>query len=84
MPGGGGKGKGKEEEPLLSFHGVAYINLSPLLYPGGEGGRERGEGGRERANKGERRGGTVHVLMCYFSLPFSHTHLWSLLPAPLQ
>ena len=44
VPGGGGKGKGKEEEPLLSFHGVAYVNLSPLLYPGGEGRREGGSG----------------------------------------
>ena len=29
-----GKGKGKEEEAVVSHHGVAYLNLSPLLYPG--------------------------------------------------
>ena len=29
-----GKGKGREEETLLSHHGVAYLDLSPLLYPG--------------------------------------------------
>lgn len=32
------KGKGKpqtsEDEPNISFHGVAYINMAPLLYPG--------------------------------------------------
>ena len=32
--GGGGKGRGKEEEPTLSCHAVAYLDLSPLLYPG--------------------------------------------------
>ena len=30
----GGKGKSKEEEPLQSHHGVVYLDLSPLLYPG--------------------------------------------------
>ena len=30
----GGKGK-KEDEGHLGFHGVAYVNLAPLLYPGG-------------------------------------------------
>lgn len=30
-----GKGKAKEEEPVLSHHAVAYLNLAPLLYPGG-------------------------------------------------
>ncbi len=33
----GGKGAkvSKEpQEPLLSYHGVAYLDLSPLLYPG--------------------------------------------------
>ncbi|XP_064394779.1 cilia- and flagella-associated protein 70-like isoform X2 [Halichondria panicea] len=29
-----GKGKAKEEEPTLSHHAVAYLNLAPLLYPG--------------------------------------------------
>ena len=29
-----GKGKGKEEDTLTSHHGVAYLDLSPLLYPG--------------------------------------------------
>lgn len=29
----GGKAK-KEEEPQPSYHGVAYVNLTPLLYPG--------------------------------------------------
>ena len=53
VPSGGGRGKGKEEEPILSFHGVAYVNLSPLLYPGGEGGREGGRG----------EGTVVHVYM---------------------
>lgn len=32
------KGKGKqqsnEEDQNISFHGVAYVNLAPLLYPG--------------------------------------------------
>ena len=35
MVGGGGKGKGKEEEQVLSYHAVSYINLAPMLYPGG-------------------------------------------------
>ena len=35
IPATGGKGKAKEEEPVLSHHAVAYINLAPLLYPGG-------------------------------------------------
>jgi tetratricopeptide (TPR) repeat protein len=29
-----GKGKGKEEDPVPSYHGVAYVDLSALLYPG--------------------------------------------------
>ena len=29
-----GRGKGKEEETTLSHHGMAYINMSSLLYPG--------------------------------------------------
>jgi len=28
------KTKGKEEESLTSYHGVAYVDLAPLLYPG--------------------------------------------------
>ncbi|XP_033101103.1 cilia- and flagella-associated protein 70-like isoform X2 [Anneissia japonica] len=28
------KAKGKEEENPIFFHGVAYVNLAPLLYPG--------------------------------------------------
>lgn len=28
------KTKGKEEEALVSYHGVVYIDLAPLLYPG--------------------------------------------------
>jgi len=28
------KGKGKEEEAATSFHGIAYVDLAPLLYPG--------------------------------------------------
>ncbi|KAJ8044742.1 Cilia- and flagella-associated protein 70 [Holothuria leucospilota] len=28
------KGKGKDEENQFFFHGVAYVNLAPLLYPG--------------------------------------------------
>ena len=35
IPATGGKGKAKEEEPILSHHAVAYVNLAPLLYPGG-------------------------------------------------
>ena len=35
IPVTGGKGKAKEEEPTLSYHAVAYVNLAPLLYPGG-------------------------------------------------
>ena len=35
IPVTGGKGKAKEEEPSLSYHAVAYVNLAPLLYPGG-------------------------------------------------
>eukprot|EP00731_Ephydatia_muelleri_P033352 Em0028g27a len=31
---GGTKGKTKEEEVAMSFHGVTYVNLAPLLYPG--------------------------------------------------
>ncbi|XP_053131743.1 cilia- and flagella-associated protein 70 isoform X2 [Hemicordylus capensis] len=31
--GGGGGGAGGDEEPI-SFHGVAFVNLVPLLYPG--------------------------------------------------
>ena len=34
MPGSAGKGKGKEEDPVISHHAVAYLNLAPLLYPG--------------------------------------------------
>ena len=34
VPGGGGRGRGKEEAPTLSCHAVAYLDLSPLLYPG--------------------------------------------------
>ncbi len=30
----GGKGKAKEEELVTSFHGVAYVDMAPLLYPG--------------------------------------------------
>lgn len=30
----GQKGKGKEDECITSFHGVAYVDLAPLLYPG--------------------------------------------------
>lgn len=26
----------QEDDGHLSFHGVAYINLAPLLYPGGK------------------------------------------------
>ena len=29
----GGKGKG-EDEGHVSFHGVVYLDLAPLLYPG--------------------------------------------------
>ena len=29
-----GRGKGKEEETILSHHGMAYIDMSSLLYPG--------------------------------------------------
>ena len=29
-----GRGKSKEEETMMTHHGVAYINLSSLLYPG--------------------------------------------------
>ena len=29
-----GRGKGKEEEITLSHHGMAYIDMSSLLYPG--------------------------------------------------
>lgn len=29
------KGKTKEEEVAMSYHGVTYVNLAPLLYPGG-------------------------------------------------
>lgn len=58
MPSGGGKGKGKEEEPVLSYHGVGYVDLSPLLYPGGESGAERRGMGEEREGRGRgRRGG---------------------------
>ena len=31
---GAQKVKGKEEELVVSFHGVAYVDLAPLLYPG--------------------------------------------------
>ena len=31
MPTGG---KGKKDDDGTSFHGVVYINLAPLLYPG--------------------------------------------------
>ncbi|KAJ8398771.1 hypothetical protein AAFF_G00419680 [Aldrovandia affinis] len=36
IPKGGkaGKDKAAEEEALISFHGVAYVDLAPLLYPG--------------------------------------------------
>ena len=30
----GKSGKSKEVEPILSSHAVAYLDLSPLLYPG--------------------------------------------------
>lgn len=36
IPATGGKGKAKEEEPVLSYHAVTYVNLAPLLYPGGK------------------------------------------------
>ena len=29
-----GKGKGGEDDTHVSFHGVVYINMAPLLYPG--------------------------------------------------
>ncbi|XP_042293784.1 cilia- and flagella-associated protein 70 [Sceloporus undulatus] len=32
--GGGGGGAGGAEEEAISFHGVAFVNLVPLLYPG--------------------------------------------------
>ena len=32
--GKGGKGKGGDDETHTSFHGVVYLNLAPLLYPG--------------------------------------------------
>ncbi|XP_060642269.2 cilia- and flagella-associated protein 70 [Anolis sagrei] len=32
--GGGGGGAGTAEEEAISFHGVAFVNLVPLLYPG--------------------------------------------------
>ena len=35
VPSAGGKGKVKEEDPVLSYHGVSYLNFAPLLYPGG-------------------------------------------------
>ena len=28
------KGKGKEEDYTASFHGIAYVDLAPLIYPG--------------------------------------------------
>lgn len=28
------KGKGKESEPHYSYHGIAYVDLAPLIYPG--------------------------------------------------
>ena len=68
---------------MLSFHGVAYVNLSPLLYPGGEGGREGGreegkwvEGGWEEEEggfEGEREGGENDCIMCH-AFP-SATHI---------
>lgn len=35
LPLSSGKNKVKDEEPTLSHHAVAYLNLAPLLYPGG-------------------------------------------------
>ena len=32
--GKGAKGNKEPQEPLLTYHGVAYLDLSPLLYPG--------------------------------------------------
>ena len=32
--GKGAKGSKEPQEPVLSYHGVAYLDLSPLLYPG--------------------------------------------------
>ena len=29
-----GEKKKKDEEPLASYHGIAYVDLAPLLYPG--------------------------------------------------
>ena len=26
----------QDEDGAISFHGVAFVNLAPLLYPGGE------------------------------------------------
>ena len=31
---GKGKPQGNEDEQNISFHGVAYVNMAPLLYPG--------------------------------------------------
>eukprot|EP00112_Aurelia_sp_Birch-Aquarium-sp1_P022072 Seg6102.1 transcript_id=Seg6102.1/GoldUCD/mRNA.D3Y31 product="Cilia- and flagella-associated protein 70" protein_id=Seg6102.1/GoldUCD/D3Y31 len=33
-PSGKTKGKQAEEENVISFHGIAYVDLAPLLYPG--------------------------------------------------
>lgn len=30
----GGKGKGGDDDAHTSYHGVVYLNLAPLLYPG--------------------------------------------------
>ena len=35
QPGGGGGGGSKQkEDPMPTYHGIAYVNLTPLLYPG--------------------------------------------------
>ena len=31
---GGKGGKGKEDDNHISYHGIIYLNLAPLLYPG--------------------------------------------------
>lgn len=32
--GKGGKGKPSDADEHVSFHGIVYLNLAPLLYPG--------------------------------------------------
>lgn len=34
LPGAGKTKGGKEEESITGYHGVAYIDLAPLIYPG--------------------------------------------------